>query len=90
MARWDMVLLNHQLSLTRQPRPDKKKVVCTVEMAEGQGHTRGRTKLTALAEYFKINVDQNRIHRALYDAEVTAKIYYELAQIKKLNEDKDS
>ena len=49
-----------------------------MKIAEDLGHSKGRTKLAALAQYFQINVEENKLHRALYDAELTAKVYYEL------------
>ena len=74
-----MFALISELCLAGSSRVGDKKTECTVKMAEGVGLRRRQTGLGQLCDLLGLAVDYERVHGALYDAELAAMAYGKLS-----------
>lgn len=72
MAKWDAAVINQQLKRAGVPGIGKKKLFCTVQLAERKGFKFAETGIDALCGSLGIIVEKQKRHTAIYDAYLTA------------------
>lgn len=75
-ARFDITFLNHEVGLIHQGYKVANPHLCTVLLSRRLVPHIENHKLNTVAEHFRINLENH--HRALDDAQATAKIFIEL------------
>ena len=74
-ASFDMKFLNYELGLLNKPLINNSNVIDTLRIAQNL-YPGKRATLDALCERFKIDLSHRKLHGALKDAELLAKVYY--------------